>query len=490
MDSQSIHNIIECCIKKYDNKVLKDDEKDRNASGDMVSYMESFLGDGVMKDKKTGLRLLTAGFAGILFFAACGKEKPEKSPLSLAIADVLKAGYPMAEEAATAAMADIEGAGLAVEETLFGKDGNCRYIFHPEDFVPEEIACANVFGTYRNGWENPVLAGLYEEAGEAWEYLYYAEYDINGDGRMDYVVVHGNPNAVMEENGFCGGDIWCLSKDGIYERVILPEAVYLIGGTWQEPELFMMTLVYSYKWGSQGIAVYRDYEKQEMALYGWQYHYDNSDEAYERVCAVTVMEEISGTVLVQTGFRLFYDDAEERVRIEIKGRKGNPDFYQVILTDRRRVFLSHGEQTCMAWDGNDDGYEDILYYAGYDGGSGGDYDDYKLFVWSEEEGKYAKVQLPQCIFIDYEAHKICNRGQSGAPHQFYEIYGLQNGEYQLEKGLDLYYESWDGENLVDVAVYSEWGEEVERTDITGLSWEETQMLLEGKYPEFNFWRQG
>lgn len=118
LDSQSIHNIIECCIKKYDNKILKDYEKNRNALGDMVSYMESFLGVGVMKDKKTGLRLLTAGFAGILLFAACGKEKPEKSPLSLAIADVLKAGCPMAEEAATAAMADIEGAGLAVEETL------------------------------------------------------------------------------------------------------------------------------------------------------------------------------------------------------------------------------------------------------------------------------------------------------------------------------------------------------------------------------------
>lgn len=458
--------------------------------GDMVFYRESFLGVGVMKDKKTGLRLLTAGFAGILLFAACGKEKPEKSPLSLAIADVLKAAYPMAEEAATAAMADIEGAGLAVEETLFGKDGNCRYIFHPDDFVPEEIACANVFGTYRNGWENPVLAGLYEGAGEAWEYLYYTEYDINGDGRMDYVAVHGNPDAAMEENGFCGGDIWCLSRDGIYERVMLPEAVYLIGGTWQEPELFMMTLVYSYKWGSQGIAVYRDYEKQEMALYGWQYHYDNSDEAYERVRAVTVTEEISGTVLVQTGFQLLYNDNEERVRVEIKGKRGSSDFYQVILTDRRRVFLSHGEQTCVVWDGNDDGYEDILYYAGYDGGSGGDFDDYKLFVWSEEEGKYVKTELPPCIFIDYEAHKIWNRGQSGAPHQFYEIYGLQNGEYQLEKELDLYYETWNGENLVDVAVYSEWGEEVERTDITGLDWEETQMLLEGKYPEFNFWRQG
>ena len=189
----------------------------------------------------------------------------------------------------------------------------------------------NVFGTYQNGWENPVLAGLYEEAGEAWEYLYYAEYDINGDGRMDYVAVHGNLDNAMEENGFCGEDIWCLSKDGIYER-----------------------------------------------------------------------EEISNTALVQTGFQLLYNDTEERVRIEIKGREGNPDFYQVILTDRKRVLLSYGKQTCTAWDGNDDGYEDIFYYA----------------------------------------------------------------------------------------VYSEWGEEVERTDITGLSWEETQVLLEGKYPQFNFWRQG
>ncbi|MDE5679866.1 MAG: hypothetical protein K2I01_05480 [Lachnospiraceae bacterium] len=439
---------------------------------------------------KKSLRILTAGFVGILLLSGCGKEQTEKSPLSLAIADVLKAEYLAAKEAAMSAKADIEGAGLTIEEVFLGKDVNCRYIFHPDDFVPEEIACANVFRTYQDGRENPVLLGLYEEAGEAWEYLYYAEYDINGDGRMDYVAVHGNHDDAMEENGYCGGDIWCLSKDGIYERVMLPKALYLTGGTWQEPELFVMTLVYSYKWGSQGIAVYRDYEKQEMALYGWQYNYDNSEEAYKRVRTVTVTEEISDTALVQTGFRLLYNDDEERVRIEIKGREGNPDFYQVILTDRKRVLLSQGEQTCTVWDGNDDSYEDILYYAGYDGGSGGDFDDYKLFVWFEEEGKYVKTELPQCIFIDYEAHKICNRGQVGAPHQVYEIYGLQNGEYQLEKGLDLYYESWDGDKMIDVAVYSEWGEEVERTDITGLSWEETQVLLEEKYPEFNFWRQG
>lgn len=443
-----------------------------------------------MKDKKTGLRLLTVGFAGILLFSGFGKEKQENGALYLVMVDALRAGYAAVEEAAMTAKADAEETGFAIEKKLLGTEGNCQYLFNREDFVPEEIACANVFDTYQDGWENPELSELYEEAGEAWQYLYYAEYDMNGDGRIDYVVVHGNPDDDTKESGFCGGDIWYLSKDGIYERVILPEAFYLTGGTWQEPQLFMMTLVYQYKQGSQGLAVYHDYEKQEMALYGWQYNYDNSHEAYKRVRAVTVTEEMADAKLVQTGFQLLYNEVEERVRIEIKGREGNPAFYQVILVDRRRVFLLHGEETCMAWDGNDDGYEDILYYAGYDGGSGGIFMDYKLFVWSEEEGNYVKTELPQCVFIDYDAHKLYDCGQLGAPHQFYDIYGLQDGEYQLEKELDLYYDHWNGEEIVDTAVYSEYGESVEETDITGLDWEETQVLLEEKYPEFNFWRQG
>lgn len=43
---------------------------------------------------------------------------------------------------------------------------------------------------------------------------------------------------------------------------------------------------------------------------------------------------------------------------------------------------------------------------------------------------------------------------------------------------------------LDKAIYSEWGEVIEETDITGLDWEETKELLEGKYPEFTFWREG
>ena len=230
-----------------------------------------------MRDKKTVLRLLTAGLTGVLLCSGCGKEKPQQSVLPLVMETALRAGYPALEEAATAAKTDAKDAGAAVWEKLLGKNGNCRYILPPEDFVPEEIACANVFATYQDGWENPVLSELYEEAGEAWQYLYYVEYDINSDGRMDYVALHSNPDNGTEKSGFCGGDVWYLSEDDDYERVLLPEAFYLTGGTWQEPELFMMTLVYRYNRGSQGIAVYHDDEKQEMALYGWRYNYNHAE---------------------------------------------------------------------------------------------------------------------------------------------------------------------------------------------------------------------
>ena len=54
----------------------------------------------------------------------------------------------------------------------------------------------------------------------------------------------------------------------------------------------------------------------------------------------------------------------------------------------------------------------------------------------------------------------------------------------------MHYDSWRGDERVNIVVYSEYGEIVEETDITGLDWKETQELLEEKYPEFDFWRQG
>ena len=83
-----------------------------------------------MGNKKTVLRLLTAGLMGVLFCSGCGKEKVEKSELSLLIEETLRAGYHAVEEAAMAAKTDAKEAEAAVWEKLLGKNGNCRYILH------------------------------------------------------------------------------------------------------------------------------------------------------------------------------------------------------------------------------------------------------------------------------------------------------------------------------------------------------------------------
>lgn len=145
------------------------------------------------------------------------------------------------------------------------------------------------------------------------------------------------------------------------------------------------------------------------------------------------------------------------------------------------------------WDGNDDGYEDILIYRGTGGGSGGLFLKYDLFVWSPEDKIYVKTELPLLYKIDYENHKLYDRGQAGASHQCYRIYALLEGEYQLEKELWLHYESKyvEGEDcLRDIAIYTDWNGVEEETDITGLTWDEIKELMESKYPEFNFWREG
>lgn len=69
-----------------------------------------------MRDKKTILRLLAAGLMGVLLCFGRGREKPEKSKLSLLIEGTLRAGYPAVWEAAMAAKTDAKGAEAAVWE--------------------------------------------------------------------------------------------------------------------------------------------------------------------------------------------------------------------------------------------------------------------------------------------------------------------------------------------------------------------------------------
>lgn len=367
--------------------------------------------------------------------------------------------------------------------------------FLPEDFYPEEIACKNVLENPLNGKEKPELLALYAEVGEEPEYLYYAEFDFNGDGFLDYITVYPYNAAKKNAESVCCGDIWIYrgrengSSELQYTRYELPKLKYLTAGSWQEPEFFVMVLEHTFNFCTlKSIAAYADASLSEMALYtGAQWA-----DSYIRVMAVdfaTQLEISSGEIFIEE--RIYQEIGINAwqvapVRLIVKDVNGE-GISQVLFTERIRCTLAHAENdNIVMWDANEDGYEDILYYQGYDGGSGGIFDYYSLYNWSEEERQYVEAYFPSCTDIDYETHRVYSRGQSGIQQQIYEIYAVIDGEWKLYKRLDLMYEVGE----VDQAVYYEWGEEIEVTDITGLSWEEEKALLEGKYPEFNFWREG
>lgn len=359
-------------------------------------------------------------------------------------------------------------------------------VFGPDDFAPQEIACDNIFSTYRDGRENQEIQALYDAAGEQWEYLWYVEYDFDGDGEQDYIVLHDCPDKKAGVD-IGGGDVWIAGEN--WRRIELPETIYLIDGTWEKPQLYMMLLTPIY--GGRALpsfAVYQDYIRLEMALYASRGWYDG----YKRVRAVTIEEEVAGARSVQTGFSTPDDGDSEPVRLQITWDRDEQHGNQVIMLDRVRSPLAADMHNCKAWDGNDDSYEDILYYTGYDGGSGGDWDYYYLLCWSEEEQEYESMELPGCDYISYEDHKLHSLVHDGSGGEYYAIYGLRDGEYQLEKSLDTWYCNRKIDEMTEGWVlevrYSEDGEVVETTDLfPAPDWEEAKSILKEKYPEFTCW---
>ena len=140
------------------------------------------------------------------------------------------------------------------------------------------------------------------------------------------------------------------------------------------------------KYDIPSIAVYVDYGKLEMVFYGW-------DGGYRRIRAVTVAEEISGVEVTQTEFSLAGSE-EDTVRLQLVSKGGGRNLYQVFLIRGVRHHLEEGMSNCTVWDGNDDGYEDILYYAGFDGGSGGTWDFYYLLCWHTGNSKQ-EITMPR-----------------------------------------------------------------------------------------------
>lgn len=442
-----------------------------------------------MKIKKIMIIFITV----VLFsaaYAGCGSRTMSASAENsiIEISNCLYAGYSWTEERIGLIQQAIQESEKELKETVEAYTG-LIFTFHLEDFNPEEILCENILKHPLNGKENPELLALYAEVGKEPEYLYYAEFDFEEDGDLDYIVVYSLQETAEDKN-ICGCDIW-LYREGKnnsnklilgYRRIEMPQLYYLTGGSWQEPELFAMVLRQGYyDYEIEGIGAYKDATMSEMIL---------TNIYSDRLAAkdfITYAEDSRGKLIIEERiYKPFgaYDNAWVRMTVK---RENEEDFSQVIYTIRLRYnLLNTKDDNIVIWDANEDGHEDILYYQGYDGGSGGIFEIYSLYNWSEEEKQYVEVDFPSCTDIDYETHKVFSRGQSGVAHQIYMIYAVKDGEWELYKRLDLIYELGE----VDQAVYYEWGEEIEITDITGLSWEEEKALLEEKYPEFNFWREG
>lgn len=205
---------------------------------------------------------------------------------------------------------------------------------------------------------------------------------------------------------------------------------------------------------------------------------------------VTVVEEVSGVTIAQTGSSAPSDGygSWEPVRLQITWDRDEQHREQEIVLNRVNSPLTTDRNNCKAWDGDDDGYEDILYYTGNTSGSGGSWDLYYLLRWSEEKQEYESIELPWCYSICYEDHKLHSISIDTPARQYYSIDGLQNGEYQEEKSLALLESTSDDDTWVLTVEYSEYGEIVETTELSPVpDWEEIKSILKEKYPEFIFW---
>lgn len=424
----------------------------------------------------------------LLFPAGCAlSDTEEKAPVKGNLTEWK--GHFIPKGLALDIKNELETLAGSIKEEVINKHEGLTRVFAREDFAPEEIACENVLETYMDGRENSEVMELY--AGEEIpDFFCYAEYDFDGDGVLDYVVLYRDSEEKNEKEDTCFGDIWIKEEKGCL-RCPLPKAGYKIGGSWQEPELFMMVLQHRFYWDVKAIAVYQSFSGNELRVYG----YVNSRYGFERIESVKKAFETEGMVLSQTIYQNIYgyDYAPAPVKFEIWRESEEQDLYQIHLTEQWNYRYWYADfNNIQIWDGNDDGYNDILYYIGSSGGSGGWWEYYCLFVWSVDEKKYIAMDLPGVVYIDFEAHKLYSCGQNGASDEYYFIYGLKSGKYQAEKELYVNYGNERREDgcFITTATYKEWGKIMEETDVASRDSLEVMEWLKKKYPEFRFWLEG
>ncbi|MGN0427331.1 MAG: hypothetical protein ACI4F0_05990 [Agathobacter sp.] len=379
-----------------------------------------------------------------------------------------------------------------------------------EDIASESILCENILADVKNGYDNEEICRLYKDIivdceticnegkdnskGEVVPlWIDYAEYDINSDGLEDYIVLLSGCGYEGSEG--ITADILLRQEDGEFVWVSMPVSRYSEGSS-EVFQYYMMLLDSGderYPWlvlkNSDGLKIYGLEEIEDQTSHRYTGHavsatiLQREEEKEGLCCRVT-------EVFSEVGVTGWQHQAWIRV-CESPERNG---VSQVMTGECSHMVNLDRKSSLDIWDVNDDGFLDIVYDEGTVGGSGGSFSQYGVFVWDEQSKRYREYVFPLINRIDKEKHQLYVAYQSGAPDQYYVIYGLRDGQYEPFKELHLQYDAICEEegNYIDKsrAIYSEWGEKVEETDISDLDWDETKELLERKYPEFTFWREG
>lgn len=372
-----------------------------------------------------------------------------------------------------------------------------------EDIASESILCENVLAGVENGYDNEEICGLYKDIISECEaqnnerkemvslQIDYAEYDINRDGLEDYIVLlSGCDNG---SNAGMSTDILLRQEDGEFIWVSMPVSGYNEELSGNFPMMLLDSGDERYPWivvkTNDGLKIYGLEESEDQTAHQYTGHavsatiLQREEEKEGLRCRVT-------EVFSEVGVTGWQHQAWIRV-CESPERNG---VSQVMIGECSHMVNLDRESSLDIWDVNDDGFLDIVYDEGTVGGSGGSFSQYGVFVWDEQSGRYKEYDFPLINRIDQEKHQLYVAYQGGAPDQYYVIYGLRDGQYESFKELHLQYDVICDEegNYFDRsrAIYREWGEKVEETDISDLDWDEIKELLEGKYPEFTFWREG
>ena len=119
-----------------------------------------------------------------------------------------------------------------------------------------------------------------------------------------------------------------------------------------------------------------------------------------------------------------------------------------------------------------DGKPDLLIYEGYNGGSGGSWEHYRVMRWDDAQGQFVYYpSFPFSItFWNLENKQVIYEARVGDGDYTVRIYGIVDGEYCAIQ--EIHIDFW-----AEMISYYENGALVRKYDVTGMGWDEMKELF-------------